>query len=35
MDVTYLGILALAFAATLGLLRICEWLWHDTGGGRS
>jgi hypothetical protein len=34
MDIAYLGILALAFAATYGLLRLCEWLADDRHGGR-
>ncbi len=34
MDAMYLGIVALGFAATYGLLRVCEWLSHDTKGGR-
>lgn len=33
MDILYLGILALAFAATYGLLRVCEWLSDDTREG--
>ncbi len=34
MDTLYLGILVLAFAATYGLLKVCEWLSGDTHGGR-
>jgi hypothetical protein len=34
MDVMYLGILALAFAGTYGLLLVCERLSHDTEGER-
>ncbi len=34
MDILYLGILALAFGATYGGLRMCEWLSDDTRGGR-
>ncbi len=33
MDVIYLGILALASAATCGLLKACEWLMNDRKGG--
>jgi hypothetical protein len=35
MDFFYLGILALFFAATYGLLKMCEWLFRDQQGGRS
>ncbi len=34
MDILYLGILAFTFAATYGLLKLCEWLMGDTHGGR-
>ncbi len=34
MDVMYLGILALVFAGTYGLLRLCERLSHDKHGER-
>jgi hypothetical protein len=34
-DLMYLGILALFFAATYGLLKMCEWLFDDQQGGRS
>jgi hypothetical protein len=30
MDFLYLGVIVLAFAATYGLLKVCEWLSHDT-----
>ncbi len=30
MDILYLAILALAFSATYGLLKLCEWLFGDT-----
>ena len=32
MDFMYLGILAVAFGATYGLLKMCEWLFHDKYG---
>jgi hypothetical protein len=35
MDFMYLGILALFFIATYGLLKMCQWLFHDQQGGRS
>jgi hypothetical protein len=35
MDLVYLGILVAAFLATYGLIKMCEWLFHDTHGGRS
>ncbi len=35
MDLMYLGILALFFIATYGLLRLCDWLSHDQHGERS
>ncbi len=34
MDLVYLGILVLFFAATYGLLKMCEWLSHDQHGER-
>jgi hypothetical protein len=34
MDLLYLGILALFFVATYGLLKMCEWLFHDQQRGR-
>lgn len=34
MDFLYLGILAISFAATYGLLKLCEWLMGDTRGER-
>ncbi len=34
MDIFYLGILVISFAATCGLLKLCEWLMGDTHGGR-
>jgi hypothetical protein len=35
MDLMYIGILVLFFVATYGLLKVCEWLFHDQQGGRS
>ena len=35
MDLFYLGVLAIFFAATHGLLKVCEWLFNDQRGGRS
>jgi hypothetical protein len=35
MDVIYLGILGVAFGATYGLLKVCEWLLRDNRGERS
>jgi hypothetical protein len=35
IDLMYLGILAVAFAATHGLLKVCEWLVRDNRGERS
>jgi hypothetical protein len=32
MDLLVLGILAVASAATCGLLRLCEWLSDETHG---
>ncbi len=34
-DLMYLGILAVIFVATYGLLKVCEWLFHDQRGERS
>ncbi len=34
MDVMYLGILAIAFAATFGVLKVCERLFQDNRGER-
>ncbi len=34
MDIVFIGILALAFAATCGLLKLCEWLMGYTHGER-
>jgi hypothetical protein len=35
MDFMYLGIAALMGVATYGLLKLCEWLSHDTYGEQS
>jgi len=35
MDFVYLGIVAVAFVATFGLLKVCEWLIHEKYGERS
>lgn len=34
MDLMYLGILALLFVATYGLIKLCDWLSHDRQGER-
>jgi len=34
MDLIYLSILAAAFAATYGLLKVCEWLFQGNRGER-
>jgi hypothetical protein len=34
MDLMYLGILAIFFVATYGLLKMCEWLFHDRPRGQ-
>lgn len=35
MDLFYLGVVAVLFAATLGLLALCDWLSDDHHKGRS
>ena len=35
MDLFYLGIVAVLFVATLGVLKLCDWLSNDHRGGHS
>ena len=35
MDLFYLGIVAFLFVATLGVLKLCDWLSSDHRGGHS
>ena len=35
MDLLYLGVAAVMSLATYGLLKLCEWLFHDKHGDQS